>query len=175
MTAYFEHDNGMVGHFIVTTGECPGTNRLEIAGEYGKVVLEHGKITFARNRQSMLKFSRETETKFDIVENWLTEVPVPAAMDFGASHRSVTEKFIRAILNKQPMELIAHGCEGLRGVTLANGIMLSAFQGKMVSVPIDGDAFVAKLNELIANSTFVKQTSEKAEQVTNFAGSGQRT
>ena len=171
VTAYFEHDNGMIGHFIVTTGECPGTNRLEIAGENGKVVLEHGKITFARNRESMLKFLRETETKFDIVENWQTEIPVPAGAGIRA-HHVVTEQFLNAILNRQPMDLVAHGSEGLRGVTLANGIMLSAFQGKTVSVPIDGDAFVAKLNELIATSTFVKQTTEKADQVTDFSGVG---
>ncbi len=174
VTAYFEHDNGMIGHFIVTTAECPGTNRLEIVGENGKLVLENGKITFARNRQSMLKFLRETETKFDIVENWPTEIPIPGGQEFGQHHRMVTEKFLQAILNRRPMDLVAHGSEGLRGVTLANGIMLSAFQEKTVSVPIDGDAFVAKLNELIANSTFVKQTTEQADQVTDFSGSASK-
>ena len=39
VTAYFEFDNGMVGHFITTTGESPGSNRLEIMGEYGKLVV----------------------------------------------------------------------------------------------------------------------------------------
>lgn len=39
VTAYFEHENGMVGHFIVTTAETPGSNRMEIVGEYGKLVL----------------------------------------------------------------------------------------------------------------------------------------
>ncbi len=169
VTAYFEHDNGMIGHFIVTTAECPGTNRLEIAGEYGKVILENGRITFARNRESMLTFLRETKGAFDMVENWPTDIPVPGGEEQG--HHVVTRRFANAIRNGQPDDLIAHGSEGYRGVMLANGIMLSSFQGKTVNVPIDGDAFAAKLAELIATSTFVKQSNEQADQVTDFSGS----
>lgn len=55
VTAYFEHDNEMVGHIITTTGESPGTNRLEIAGDLGKVVFENGKITFTKNQYSSKK------------------------------------------------------------------------------------------------------------------------
>ena len=40
VTAYLEYDNGMVGHFITTTGESPGSNRLEIVGELGKLVFD---------------------------------------------------------------------------------------------------------------------------------------
>ncbi|MBN2305203.1 MAG: Gfo/Idh/MocA family oxidoreductase, partial [Anaerolineae bacterium] len=32
VTTYFEHPDGMIGHFITTTAESPGTNRLEIVG-----------------------------------------------------------------------------------------------------------------------------------------------
>ena len=159
VTAYYEHANGMIGHFIVTTAESPGSNRLEIVGENGKLIYENGKITFYRNRQSMFTFLAETPTLFDHVENWYTEIPIPNAPE---GHRVVTERFIRAILNNTPNDLVAHGTEGIRGVTLANGIMLSSFQGKTVEVPIDGDAFVAKLQELIKTSSFVKQTNEQS-------------
>ena len=40
VTAFFEYDDGMVGHFITTTGESPGSNRLEIVGEHGKLVFD---------------------------------------------------------------------------------------------------------------------------------------
>ena len=49
VTAYFEYANGATGVFITSTGEAPGTNRLEIAGDRGKVVAEDGKVTFIRN------------------------------------------------------------------------------------------------------------------------------
>ena len=36
ISAILEYPNGGVGHFVTTTGEAPGTNRLEIAGDRGK-------------------------------------------------------------------------------------------------------------------------------------------
>ena len=38
VTAYAEYANGATGVFITTTAEAPGTNRLEIVGDRGKVV-----------------------------------------------------------------------------------------------------------------------------------------
>ena len=55
VTAFFEHENGMVGHFVTTTGESPGTNRLEIVGEQGKLIYEDQKLTFYRNQHSMFE------------------------------------------------------------------------------------------------------------------------
>lgn len=168
VTAYFEHANGMVGHFIVTTGECPGTNRLEVAGEYGKLVLENGKLTFYRNRQSMLEFCRNTPTMFEAVENWPTEIPItPGDPEL---HKIVMARFLDAIRHEKPFDLVGHGNEGIRGVMLANGIMLSAFLKQSVKVPIDGDAFVAKLQELIANSTYQKKVADN-QGVIDFSGS----
>lgn len=46
VTAYAEYPNGATGAFITTTGECPGTNRLEITGDKGKLVWEEGKLTW---------------------------------------------------------------------------------------------------------------------------------
>ena len=39
VTGFFEHENGMVGHFVTTTAESPGTNRLEIIGETRQIDL----------------------------------------------------------------------------------------------------------------------------------------
>jgi len=33
VTAYMEYPNGATGVFVTSTGEAPGTNRLEITGE----------------------------------------------------------------------------------------------------------------------------------------------
>ena len=85
----------MVGHFIVTTAEYPGTNRLEIIGENGKLVFEYNKLVFYRNRLSMLQFSNETDKSFAEIENWYTEIPIPKGG--GNAHRMVTEAFVEAI------------------------------------------------------------------------------
>src|SRR5512140_1077904 len=74
VTAYFEYENGMVGHFITTTAESPGTNRLEIVGEKGKVVFENGVITFTKNEESMYDFIRTCPRSFDRVPNETIQV-----------------------------------------------------------------------------------------------------
>ena len=38
-TIFAKYPNGATGVFITSTGEMPGTNRLEIAGTKGKLVL----------------------------------------------------------------------------------------------------------------------------------------
>src|SRR5438034_4501654 len=64
VTAYLEWPNGATGVFITSTGESPGTNRLEIIGERGKLVVENNKINFTRNEVSMLEFSKTSKAGF---------------------------------------------------------------------------------------------------------------
>jgi predicted dehydrogenase len=45
-TAYLEYENGATGTYITTVGEFPGTNRLEISGNKGKIVFENKVINF---------------------------------------------------------------------------------------------------------------------------------
>jgi predicted dehydrogenase len=160
VTAYFEHDNGMIGHFITTTAETPGTNRLEVIGENGKLVYENGKLIFYRNRMSMFKFLKETKESFGNVESWYTEIPI-----FGTQndpHKAVTEKFIDAIINGGG-ELVGHGSEGIKSVAIANAIMLSSFTKKIVEIPFDGDVYENKLKELIKTSRYVKKVNTDIE------------
>ena len=160
VTAFFQHENGMVGHFVTTTAESPGTNRLEIIGENGKVVLEGHKILFTRNQQSMIEFLNTTPELFGKVPNEVEEVPYEA--NSGSSHGLVIETFAAAIRDPKT-ELIAHGTEGIRGLSLGNAIMLSSWLGKTVDLPLDEDLYEAKLTELIATSRFQKTVTGGGE------------
>lgn len=160
VTAYFEHDNGMIGHFIVTTAETPGTNRFEVIGEHGKLVYENEKLVLYKNRMSMLKYLQETKEGFGNVETWYTEIPVNTNVPNG--HDVVADKFVKVVLNGGG-ELIAEGTEGIKGLTIGNGIMLSSFTKRMVDVPFDADEYESLLKELIKNSKFVKKIQEPVE------------
>ena len=46
VTAYLEYPNGATGVFITSTGDAPGTNRLEMSGDRGKIVIEDGVLKF---------------------------------------------------------------------------------------------------------------------------------
>lgn len=148
VTAYFAYDNGMIGHFITSTAESPGTNRLEIVGEKGKLIFESGKITFYRNRQSAFTFIKEATGPFDKVENW--QIDVPYTHHGRPGHKEIIANFANAILHNEP--LIAPAVEGLNSVMLANAILLSSWNNETVSLPLDGQTYAQKLQELIDSS-----------------------
>ena len=148
VTAYFEHENGMVGHFITTTGESPGTNRLEIAGENGKLVYEDGELVFYRNAWSSIKQIREAEGGFEAAPNTREAVAYQPKTTHG--HELIIENFADAIL--KGADLIAPAEEGLHSVAINNAIILSAHKRQMVELPLDGDEFAALLEQYIAES-----------------------
>jgi len=157
VSAYFEHENGMIGHFIVNTIESPGTNRLEIVGENGNLIYENEKIIFNRNRESILKFCKETKERFGRVECWPTEIPVN--IDQPQGHKIVIERFINQALNNEG-SLIAEGTQGSKGLSIANAIMLSSFTKRVIDIPFNADEYEEKLKELIKTSKFKKTVQE---------------
>lgn len=170
VSAYFEHANGMIGHFIANTGESPGTNHLEIVGEFGKLVLTNNQLTFYRNRESMLEFLKTSPESFASVENWPCQIPLPAEYKTPA-HQLVTERFLETIQTGRDC-LIAWGSEGLNAVSIANAIMLSSFEQRKVELPLDGNPYEAKLQELIRGSQFSKpapSATSQADMATSFS------
>ncbi len=155
VTAYLEFPNGATGVFITSSGEAPGTNRFEIAGTRGKVVLENNKLTFTRNETDMIAFSKTAKVGFAKPDVWNVEIPFT---DAPAPHATLMQNFVDAILDGTP--LIAPGEEGLHSVELANGIVYSSIIGEDLRLPLDAGAFEIKLQELIRNSKFEKKVVE---------------
>jgi predicted dehydrogenase len=152
VTAYFEHENGMVGHFITSTSESPGTNRLEIVGELGKLVYEDQELTFYRNERSMFDQINDSPEGFDKVA--YEKVDVPFEHHGQAGHRFIIENFANAILHGE--SLIAPASEGLNSVMLANAMLMSSFERKGIDLPLDEDAYERKLLSLIESPTVTK-------------------
>jgi len=157
VTAYMEFPNGATGVFVTSTGESPGTNRLEIAGERGKLVLEQGKLTFIRNEVSMLEFSKTSSAGFARPDTWNVEIPFDGS---GGQHPDITRNFVNAILDGEP--LIAPASEGVWSVELANAALYSSLINEVVDLPLDAAAYEKKLNQLIAESKFEKKVVQTA-------------
>lgn len=156
VTAYVEYENGATGLFITTTGEAPGTNRFEITGDNGKIVVEDGSLTFWRLRTPEPEFNATYTGGFGQPECWKCEIPVDKSN--GGSHQGILRNFTNAILNDEP--LIAPGEEGIRGLTLSNAMYLSAWTDNWVELPIDADLFHEHLMEKVRSSTFKKEASQ---------------
>lgn len=147
VTAYAEYENGATAVFITTTGEFPGTNRLEISGDKGKIIIEDGKFKFWELGVPEREFNRTCEKGFAAPPTTYTEI-VPEGVETG--HNGILQNFTNAILKGE--KLIAPGEEGINGLTISNSIHLSNWTNDWVELPIDEELYLKMLKEKIATS-----------------------
>lgn len=135
VTAYVEYANGATGSFIACTGEVPGTNRFEISMDGGQLIYEHGRLTLSRSAVPASRFIREYEGGYGKPDVTVTDItpdePYPM-------HAGVIRAFARHILDGEPM--IADGRDGLNSLMLSNAMLLSAWTGETVELPMDARA-----------------------------------
>ena len=155
VSIFMEWKNGATGVFVSSTGETPGTNRFEIVGTRGKVVLENGKLTFTRNDADMIEFSKAAKTGFAKPETTEENIPIENAE---APHAALMQNFVDAIIDGSP--LMVPGEEGIHSVELANVMLYSSLIQQTVELPMDSAAFEKKLQQLIADSKFQKKVVE---------------
>ncbi len=162
--AFFEYDNGTTGEYITSTGEAPGTNRLEIACDMGKVVIENNKLIFRRNVISEREHNKINKAPFGLPECWNCEIP--ADFSGGEQHAGIMKNFANAVINGSP--LLAPGEEGIRGLTISNAIHLSAWTGETVDVKaFPDDRFYDLLMEKIEKSKVVKEENHVVADTTS--------
>ena len=141
--------------FIPPVAEPPGTNRLEIVGDRGKVVVEEGRLRFWRLRESETDFTARWQNGFGERECW--EVTTPTAPEC-SEHHVITANFTAAVLHGEP--LIAPGLEGIRGLTLSNAMHLSTWTDDWVELPIDEQRY-ARLLQARIDSSVEKTTASR--------------
>lgn len=155
VTAYFEYPNGATGTFITCTHDALGTDRLEIHGDNGKIIITDSKCVTVKKmdkpedvwnheldfRQMLALVKGQTQQKlyteetFECPENW------------DQQHIDVLINFTNAIAKGE--ELIAPGAEGIKAVEIANAMFLSDWLGHAVMIPVDDDLFYEKLQEKV--------------------------
>ena len=142
VTAYLEFPNGATGTFITTTGDAPGTNRLEITGTKGTLICDYNGLIFkklAMNEREWCATCKEGFRKPDC------ETITVETDGKNEQHTGVMNAFAAAI--EKGEALVADGREGINGLMLSNAIHLSAWTGETVSLPIDEKKFYDMLME----------------------------
>lgn len=142
VTAYLEYENGATGVFVTTTGDAPGTNRLELTFEMGKIVCENGQLLFDRLSVNEREFCRTEKEGFKKPDMTRLEIETDGKND---QHMGVLKAFTDHILDGAP--LVARGEEGIRGLTISNAMHLSSWLGQTVSIPFDEELFLSELNK----------------------------
>ncbi|WP_026653880.1 Gfo/Idh/MocA family protein [Butyrivibrio proteoclasticus] len=147
VTAYLEFENGATGVFVTTTGDAPGTNRLELTFEMGKIVCENDKLFYDKLSESVLTHCKTEKEGFKKPDFTRIEIETDGQNE---QHIGVFKAFANKILGKG--ELIAEGAEGINGLTLSNAMYLSSWLDKTVEIPFDEDLYLAELDKRRATS-----------------------
>jgi predicted dehydrogenase len=156
VTAVVDYGDGVTGVFVTATHDLVGTDRFEILGDQGKIVVEGSKtatITRLKKPERELSESMDMDDvkklfmgQLDSADLYTTEI-IEFESAWGAQHAGVLENFAANILDGTP--LLAPGSDGIKGVRLANAIHLSSWTGKEVSLDFAEDEFLGELNSRI--------------------------
>ena len=157
VTIYGEYEGGATAVFISTTGEAPGTNRLEIAGTKGKLVLEEGRLRWWKLAED------ERTTCFSCKDGFIS--PETDYEEFTApepdGHPILLNNFADAILDGAA--LIASGEEGVNSLSISNAAYLSSWTDAWADIPVDEDAFEQRLARLCRDEKVEKRAAQVNE------------
>ncbi len=151
-TITMRYPNGMTAVFITSTGEYPGTNRLELSGTKGKLVIENGKLTHI----SLAIDEKDFRLMAESAENPLTITEISDEKYNG--HLRILQNFANAVLYDEP--LIAPAYEGISELTISNAAYLSSWLGKEITLPMDD----ALYESLLTQKRLMSRQTDKAEK-----------
>lgn len=157
VTAVVDYGDGATGTFITATHDLVGTDRFEILGDKGKIVVDGSQVaTVTRLKKPEQELSEEMNFE-DVKKLFMgqmdtdelyTQEKIEFESAWGEQHSGVLENFAANILDGTP--LLAPGSDGINGVRLANAIHLSSWTKKEVSLKdLDEDFYLEELNKHI--------------------------
>ncbi len=165
VSAYMEFPNGATGVFVTTTADAPGTNRFEILGSKGKIVCEKDALRVCRLESDLDSFLKESKDGF-ATPNYVEETIVMDGEN--PQHVGILNNFSNAILGLEP--LYVDGREGLKCVELINGIMLSGWIRREITLPVDEELYCVELEKRVATSVDKGTESILIDNTSSFGG-----
>jgi len=136
-------ENGAQAIFQASTIDPIRTRRLEICGDKGKIEL-NGEARKAVLKSTVKKYIA-SEKAWDRNQEfqWMEIKPETEIL---SGHRAIIEDFARAILSDR--EPLVNGEEGRIALEIVNAIILSSYEGRAVSLPIDREAYDSLMKRL---------------------------
>lgn len=136
-TIFTRYENGATGVFMTSTGEYPGTNRLEISGDLGKIVLENGILKWYKLKEPLNEVIATSKEGFAQLDFDYSEFKQEG---HETSHKGILQNFTNAVLFGE--KLLSPGKEGINELTLSNAAYLSQWQGNThIALPFDENLY----------------------------------
>lgn len=148
-TIIMDYPDKVTGTFIISTGEGSSTERLEIAGTKGSILLDGNTLTLTRFDCDTREYSKKAQVTSrqelkESEERFVFE-------EEGRAYEIMLENFADAALCGK--ELIARGEDSAKTLSLINAAYLSAWTGRKICLPVDEGEYISALHE--------KEKSEK--------------
>lgn len=157
-TAYFEYENGASGVFVGSTGEAPGINQFDIIGDRASLNYDGERLLLIENSPSTLEFNRTTRDMFGQPSSQSQDITPDRSSN---QHAAILSNFCAAIVHGE--NLIAPAKHGLNSLELANSILLSSWQDKLVELPLNASQYQDQLMQRVAQSQLRTKSDVKAE------------
>ena len=142
-TVIFDYPEKVTGTFVISTGEGSPTERLEIVGTKGRILLDGNKLTLTHFDCDTREYSKNAQVTSGQELNISEKQFVFEEED--RAYEIMLENFADAVLyGKEP---IACGADSVKTLSLINAAYLSAWKGKKICLPMDNDEYVSALHE----------------------------
>lgn len=121
--------------FIASSREFPGTNRLEISGSKGQIILEQDRsMTYRWLAMDEREYSRTTDEIYGSVP-YTEEMKEFNDTDNRVQQAAIVNNFIQAVQGRE--KILCPVEEAAQSLNIINGAYLSSWKNKMVSFPLD--------------------------------------
>lgn len=144
-TLVMDYPGRMTGTFIMSTGEGVPTERLDIIGTKGRILMDASTVSVTRFYTDIEEYAREAQVTSTQELSETTELYEFEGFD--SAYQIMLQNFADAVLTGAA--LIAPGEDGSKTLSLVNAAYLSAWQERKVRLPVDMDEYNKLLQEKI--------------------------
>lgn len=145
--AMLEYPNGAPGYLEISTIEAGAEGRVQIVGDRGAIEIMGPRLTITHFRPALQEHMAAATEMFSSPKVEVETVELPGD---GGGHLAVYRDLQAAIAEgRQPR---VPGREGLMSLELANAIILSSYEDRPVTLPLDRDAYGDLLARLRAGN-----------------------
>ncbi|MGC4091439.1 MAG: Gfo/Idh/MocA family oxidoreductase [Polyangiaceae bacterium] len=141
VTALIDFVGGHSALVVASTGESPGTNRLEVSCDRGRIVMEDGSALVHRSREAASVHRRREPSGRPLAD--VERIELPRRTPTGIA---LLSNFVAAIEGREA--LLAPAEQALSAVEMANAVLWSSLLGRALTLPLDGSAFEGVLAQL---------------------------
>lgn len=156
-TIFFDYGNDATGIFVTCTHDILGTDRFEILGDKGKIIVEDSsKCTVYRLSQTENIINKNSNIE-DVIKLFNGKTNIKSLYEIEQfkeiinpekQYIDIFNNFSRHILYNE--DLIANGVEGINTVRLINAIYLSSWLDEKISLEdFDDEKYLEYLNQKI--------------------------